>query len=68
MKIETLKVYNTVLFKQKSKDNLIGRSVDWIWINEVWGGVKIGRNSRIMGADDTNSFDPIYLVLIKKTR
>ena len=37
--------YNTILYKQKSKDNLVfGEHIDWIWINETWGGIKIGPN------------------------
>ena len=37
--------YDTSLYKQKTTDNLvIGEHIDWIWINEVWGGVKIGPN------------------------
>ena len=37
--------YNTSLIKNKTKDNLIfGEHIDWIWINEVWGGVKVGPN------------------------
>ena len=61
-------VYNTVLFKQKTKDNLAeGEHVDWIWINEVWGGVKIGRN--LPGSwrtEVSNDFDPIYLGINKE--
>jgi hypothetical protein len=38
-------IYDTRLFKNKTKDNVIfGDHIDWIWINEVWGGVKIGPN------------------------
>ena len=44
-KINDKPVYNTKLFKAKTKDNLIeGEHIDWFWINEVWGGVKIGPN------------------------
>ncbi len=33
------------MFKNKTKENLVyGEHIDWIWINEVWGGVKIGPN------------------------
>tara|TARA_R110002096_G_scaffold20722_4_gene68029 strand:- start:1794 stop:4565 length:2772 start_codon:yes stop_codon:yes gene_type:complete len=61
-------IYNTVLFKQKTKDNLIeGEHVDWIWINEVWGGVKIGRNlPGSWRAETSNDFDPIYLGINKE--
>ena len=59
---ETYKpVYNTNLFKNKTKDNLIeGEHVDWIWINEVWGGVKIGRNlPNSWRTETTSNFDLI---------
>ena len=61
-------IYNTQLFKQKTKDNLAeGEHVDWIWINEVWGGVKIGRN--LPGSwrtEKSNDFDPIYVGINKE--
>ena len=61
-------IYNTILFKQKTKDNLIeGEHVDWIWINEVWGGTKIGRN--LPGSwrtEVSTDLDPIYLGINKK--
>ncbi len=61
-------IYNTVLFKQKTKDNLAeGEHVDWIWINEVWGGVKIGRNlPGSWRAETSNDFDPIYIGINKE--
>tara|TARA_R100001224_G_scaffold100117_2_gene71083 strand:+ start:7195 stop:9966 length:2772 start_codon:yes stop_codon:yes gene_type:complete len=60
--------YNTQLFKEKTKDNLIeGEHVDWIWINEVWGGVKVGRNMPNSWRTEMSSdFDPIYLGINKK--
>jgi len=56
-------IYDTSIFKQKSKDTLLeGEHIDWIWINEVWGGVKIGPNIpatwRSSMGDNVN---PIYL-------
>tara|TARA_R110001632_G_scaffold213865_1_gene340306 strand:+ start:17 stop:1903 length:1887 start_codon:yes stop_codon:yes gene_type:complete len=61
-------IYNTVLFKQKTKDNLAeGEHVDWIWINEVWGGIKIGRN--LPGSwrtEVSNDFSPVYLGINKE--
>ena len=61
-------IYNTNLFKEKTKDNLIeGEHVDWIWINEVWGGVKIGRNlPNSWRTETTSNFDPIYLGVNKE--
>jgi len=57
--------YNTSVYKQKTKDNLIfGEHVDWIWINEVWGGVKIGPNRpSFWGMNNPGGINPIYLGL-----
>ena len=58
-------IYNTTLFKQKNKDNLIfGEHIDWIWINETWGGVKIGPNRpAFWGMNNPGGINPIYLGL-----
>ncbi len=57
--------YNTTLYKQKSKDNLIfGEHIDWIWINETWGGIKIGPNRpAFWGHNNPGGINPIYLGL-----
>jgi hypothetical protein len=57
--------YNTSVYKQKTKDNLIvGEHVDWIWINEVWGGIKIGPNRpAFWGVNNPGGINPIYLGL-----
>jgi hypothetical protein len=35
--------YNLILYKTKSVRNLVfGEHIEWIYVNEVWGGVKIG--------------------------
>ena len=62
----TLKpIYDTRLFKNKTKENLIaGEHIDWIWINEVWGGVKIGPNYPAywgMNNYSPDGINPIYL-------
>jgi hypothetical protein len=56
-------VYNTRLIKNKSKDNLVfGEHIDWIWINEVWGGVKIGpHHPSFWGTKSPGGINPIYL-------
>ena len=56
-------IYDTRLFKNKTKDNLLfGEHIDWIWINEVWGGVKIGPNvPSFWGMNNPGGFSPIYL-------
>lgn len=60
-------VYDNRLFKNKSKDNLVfGEHIDWIWINEVWGGVKIGPNiPSFWGMNNPGGFSPIYLGIDK---
>ena len=41
-KITEKAVYDTSIFKNRTKENLLqGEHIDWIWINEVWGGVKV---------------------------
>ena len=60
-------VYNTRLIKNKTKDNLIfGEHIDWIWINEVWGGVKIGPNHpSFWGMNNPGGINPMYLGIDK---
>jgi hypothetical protein len=64
-KVTDKPLYNTVIYKQKSKDNLIfGEHIDWIWINETWGGVKIGPNRpAFWGMNNPGGINPIYLGL-----
>ena len=64
-KITDAPQYNTTVYKQKSKDNLIfGEHIDWIWINEVWGGIKIGPNRpAFWGMNNPGGINPIYLGL-----
>lgn len=56
-------IYNTTLIKNKGKENLLfGEHIDWIWINEVWGGVKIGPNhSSFWGMNNPGGVDPMYI-------
>ncbi len=62
-KVTEKPVYDTRLFKNKTKDNLIlGEHIDWIWINETWGGVKIGPNiPSFWGMNNPGGFTPIYI-------
>lgn len=55
--------YNTSLIPQKTKKNLIfGEHIEWVWINQVWGGIKIGPNAPTMyGTDNATGINPIYL-------
>ena len=57
--------YNTALYKQKTKENLVfGEHIDWIWINETWGGIKIGPNRpAFWGHNNPGGINPIYLGL-----
>ena len=56
-------VYDTTLFKNKTKNNLFsGEHVDWIWINQTWGGVKIGpHRPGHWGTSGSGGPQPIYL-------
>jgi len=60
-------IYDNKLFKNKTKDNLVyGEHIDWIWINEVWGGVKIGPNiPSFWGMNNPGGFTPIYIGIDK---
>ena len=62
-KITDKPIYDTRLFKNKTKDNLVfGEHIDWIWINEVWGGIKIGPNiPSFWGMNNPGGFSPIYI-------
>lgn len=62
-KITETPVYDTTIFKQKSKENLLeGEHIDWIWINEVCGGVKIGPNLPAYWRSNMgDNINPIYL-------
>jgi hypothetical protein len=64
-KVTDKPIYNTAIYKQKTKDNLIfGEHIDWIWINEVWGGIKIGPNRpAFWGQNNPGGINPIYLGL-----
>lgn len=66
-KVTEKPIYDTRLFKNKTKDNLVfGEHIDWIWINEVWGGVKIGPNvPSFWGMNNPGGFSPIYLGINK---
>ena len=62
-KITEKAVYDTSIFKNKSKDTLLqGEHIEWIWINETWGGVKIGPNVPAMWQTTMDdNVNPIYL-------
>jgi hypothetical protein len=64
-KITDKALYDTTLYKEKSKDTLVfGEHIDWIWINETWGGIKVGPNRpSFWGMNNPGGFNPIYLGL-----
>jgi hypothetical protein len=66
-KVTDKPVYDTRLFKNKTRDNVIlGEHIDWIWVNEVWGGVKIGPNiPSFWGMNNPGGFSPIYIGIQK---
>jgi hypothetical protein len=56
-------VYDTSVMKIKDDTTLIqGEHIKWIWINQVWGGLKIGPNRpSFYGNADYMGIQPIYL-------
>tara|TARA_R110000772_G_scaffold98197_1_gene197579 strand:+ start:8952 stop:11705 length:2754 start_codon:yes stop_codon:yes gene_type:complete len=68
-KITEKGIYDTSVFKQKTKENILqGEHIDWIWINEVWGGVKLGPNIPTSWRSGVSADSaPIYLGINKKT-
>ncbi len=62
-KVTEKPIYDTTIFKQKSKENLLeGEHIDWIWINEVCGGIKIGPNLPAFWRSNMgDNINPIYL-------
>jgi len=62
-KVTEKPLYDNSVMKKKCRETLIyGEHVDWIWINEVWGGIKIGPNRpSFYGNVDANGFQPLYL-------
>jgi len=62
-KITDKPVYNNSLIKNKTRATLIfGEHIEWIWINQVWGGIKIGPNQpTYAGGNGSNGFNPLYL-------
>lgn len=56
-------LYNNTLIKNKNKDTLVfGEHIDWIWINQTWGGVKIGPNRpSFWGMNNPGGVNPMYL-------
>ena len=62
-KVTEKPVYDDSVIKEKSKRTLVsGEHIEWIWINEVWGGIKIGPNRpSFYGVSDNIGFAPLYI-------
>jgi len=62
-KVTDKPIYNTSLIKNKTKANLVfGEHIEWIWINQTYGGVKIGPNHpSFWGVKNSGGINPIYL-------
>ena len=56
-------VYDTTIQKVKDETTLVqGEHIQWIWINQVWGGLKVGPNRpSFYGNADYMGIQPIYL-------
>lgn len=56
-------VYDNTILKEKSGETLKeGEHIQWIWINQVWGGLKVGPNRpSFYGHADYMGLQPIYL-------
>jgi len=61
-------LYDNTFYKNKDAKNLVfGEHIDWMWINEVMGGVKIGPNRpSLWGMNNPGGFQPVYLGVNKK--
>lgn len=55
-------VYDKSIVRKESKQNLAyGEHIDWVWVNEVWKGIKIGPNNTTYYQARGFGFEPIYV-------
>jgi hypothetical protein len=56
-------IYDTTLLQTKDARTLVfGEHIEWIWINQIMGGIKIGPNfPSFWGTDNPGGINPIYL-------
>ena len=41
---------------------IFGEHIEWIWINQTWGGIKIGPNQpTFQGGNNSSGVNPLYL-------
>lgn len=62
-KVTDKPVYNKSLISNETPQNLVfGEHIEWVWINQSWGGVKIGPNApTLYGTDNALGVNPIYI-------
>ena len=62
-KVTDKPIYNVQLIKNKTKGNLLfGEHIEWVWINQTYGGIKIGPNApTFLGVENSGGINPIYL-------
>lgn len=55
-------IYDKSLVNKEQVDNLVsGEHIDWLWINQIWRGIKIGPNNTTFFQSRGIGFDPIYI-------
>jgi len=60
-------VYDTTTFKEKTRYNLVfGEHIDWLWINDIRGVIKIGPNRPAWwGMNNPGGMQPMYIGITK---
>ena len=66
-KVVNKPVYDTTIYKEKTRFNLsFGEHIDWIWINDIYGGIKIGPNRPAWwGMNNPGGMQPMYIGITK---
>jgi hypothetical protein len=60
--VRDVAVYNTTFTENKTSDNVIfGDHIDWVYINQVWGFVKISNSRSALSVNSDDDSDAIYL-------
>lgn len=56
-------IYDLSVMKNKTRETLVfGEHIEWIWINQTWGGIKIGHNRpSFYPTTEEGDMEPIYL-------